>query len=500
MARLTINRFEDAAKRFENAEASFRPKWEAKCGCSAPGEQSRCWDCPYYKGLGRLIQGSLHSNPVKAFARIPPPVHEDPYADSVKQQCCEMYQHGYSIQDIQYLVGVPSRRILRDWLREVGLAGRSAQYPEHLKQKCLKMYADRLTPRQIEDETGIPADTITDWALHEKLSRKTKYPEKTKQQCLDLYTAGHSSEDIHAMTGIPVNTICAWIAKAKLGRAQKRYSDEEKQKCRVLYGDGKTPSQIETITGIKKATIRSWIRKELWNPAEEIDTQLLRGSQSSRKAQLSSERKPVGHWKNFETLKHEILQLNEARGKLGMMPTATELRELERGDIVKAITKQHGGFQSVAERAGLAYRKKRSQYWHDFEHVKGGLFDFIKQHGTPGVMPTKAQLEAVQMGSLCVAIDLHGGFPKVAKQLKLKLSYDRKPRGYWKNPANLKSEIENVAAQLGNPGVLPTHEELKQLGRNDLISAIASNGGWFSVARCLGLSYAKQYNNPNDYF
>lgn len=490
MLNVTLARFEQAAQRFEQAETLMIASWRRGCHCPAPGERPLCWNCPSYKGLGRLIQEKLHPDPRQTFAEILPPEYEDPYCDEVRRQCCEMYANDYPIQEIQRLTGVPSRRVLRNWLREVGLPGRSAHYPKKIKQKCLRMYADRLPVRQIEEETGVPADTITDWAMHAKITRKTKYPPETKQQCLDLYQAGQSSEDIHAMTGIPAITIRAWIADAELGREQKRYSKEDRQTCRELYRQGHTPKQIESTTGIKAVTIRSWIRKERWNFQEDVEAQTIEAVEDCTHP-LSVQRKPAGYWQNFDNLKHELLRLNEARGQIGMMPTTIELSQLDRGDIQKAISKHHGGFQAVAERLGLAYRKKRTGFWRDFEHLKNELFAFIREQGTPGIMPTKSELEAANRSALCLAVDQHGGFPCVAKQLKLRLAYDRKPRGYWKNPENLRAAIAEVNQALEHPGTLPTHEELKQLGRTDLISAIADNGGWPSVAKRLGLEYSK---------
>lgn len=502
MSYLTSDRFLAAASRFIKAETTVLPDWKAACRCLSPGEQEECWNCPYYKKLGQLTQQKLHDSPGKAFAKIPSLRFNDPYSEASKKLCQEMYRAGYSIDDIQQLVVIPLRKKLRDWLRECGLPERSIHYPEHLKQKCLEMYADRCTVRQIENETGVSADTLTDWVCEAKISRKRKYPAEMKQQCLNLYKTGHSSETIHAMTGVHAVTIRLWIADAEIGRGQKRYSEDEKLYCLRLYQGGKLPPEIEATTGIKQATIRSWIRKESWSREQALNAE---GNEEWKKKTEKSyppppPRKPLNYWKNFETVKCEILALNKKREQVGVMPTARELHELGRGDLQKAISTHHHGFQTVAEKMGLAYRKKRSRYWYDFETVKRELFAFIKKHGVPGVMPTKTEIETAKMGSLCMAIDLHGGFPVVASKLNLDLSYGRKHRGYWKNPDNLKSEIDCAAEQLGNPGVLPTHEELKQLGRTDLNSAISDNGGWASVARKLGYSYSKQYNNPNDYF
>jgi hypothetical protein len=182
------------------------------------------------------------------------------------------------------------------------------------------------------------------------------------------------------------------------------------------------------------------------------------------------------------------------------MPKAAELKQLGRGDLMKAISKHHGGYQSVAERMGLDCGKKRHRYWYDFANVEAELKAFIEQQGTPGIMPTKKELEEAGKGSLANALALHGGVLEAANRLNLKLAYDRKPQGYWDNPDNLRHEIEEVVQQLGTPGVLPTHEQLSSAQRSDLICAIARNGGWPSVARRFGLTYSKKYNNPSDYF
>ncbi len=491
MSNLTLDRFTSAALRFEKAEAQVRVAWKSACNCSSPGERIECWDCPYYKHLGRLTQRKLHSSPEEVFAEIPPPEPLDPYSMEVKSQCWDMYRHGYSVEDIQRLVGVPSRRILRGWLREVGLSSRSAFYPKDIKQRCMEMYASRCSPREIENETGVPADTVTDWAMQAGISRKRKYSDETQQNCLDLYEQGHTSDEIHQLTGIPAATIRAWVWKAGISRGQKRFSEADKKKCQVLYQQGKSAREIETLTSIPEATISSWVRKEGWTRMNQ--SQLPTAGESPK-------RKPDGYWKNFENLEREILELNVLRGQIGIMPKAAELKQLGRGDLMKAISTHHGGYQSVAERMKLDYRKKRHRYWHDFANVEASLKAFIEQQGTPGVMPTKTELEKAGKGSLANALGLHGGVLEVANRLNLKLAYDRKPQGYWDNPDNLRREIEEVALQLEIPGVLPTHEQLLQAQRSDLISAIASNGGWPSVARRFGLTYSKKYNNPSDYF
>lgn len=488
---LTFDMFQTAAARFSQAEAEVIEIWRSKaaCNCSSPGELEKCWECPYHKQLGRLIQKKLHSQPEKVFAKIPPPKLSDPYSPKVKELCCEMYSCGYSIKEIQELVGVPLRKELRKWLREEGLQARSANYPEHIKQKCLDLYAEGWTVRQIEDEVGVPADTVTDWAYIENLSRKRKYPDQIQQQCLQLYQAGHTSEDIHKMLGIPVVTIKTWIAKAGIGRKRKRYSKREQDKYLQLYLEGKSPREIEAMHGVKATTLRSWIRKmDLASNVSDIHRKEI----LNRSKRLYENKQRNNLWKNIKNLAQEIRSINEARGEINYIPSANVLRELDRGDLVYAITRYHGGFQSVAEYMGIGFRKRRSRYWHDFENLKQELFLYIREFGTAGIMPTKAELEEAGKAALSAALSIHGGVVEVARRLNLQFSYDRKPRSYWKNLNHLKGAIEEVSQQLRIQNRLPTHEELQELGRTDLISAIAKNGGWPSVSRRLGFSYSRK--------
>lgn len=494
MHKLTIDTFLEAAEQFSRIELAVRPQWRSACECSAPGVAAKCQVCPYYKELGLLVQQQIDPLSEKKLAEILPVPHADPYSESVKSQCIEMYLIGYSLQEIQKLNGIPLMRTLRTWLREVGLQKRSAKYSKDEKQTCIHLYIDGWEPKDIEKETGVPADTITDWAYSAGVSRIQKYSDELKQQCLEMYKEGKTAAQVAQAMQVNVGTLRVWIGKAGIGRQQKQYSKEKIDKCLRLYSEGVPPNEISRLTGVLAVTIRSWIRKAGWKD-ERLDP--LAQPNSLRE---THERKPSGYWKSFDNLKRELIVLNEKRGKIGAMPTATELKQMDRQDILRAICKHHGGFQAVAEKLKLSFCKRSPKYWHDFSNVEHDLLTFVEHKGTPGVMPTKEELTQAEENSLAAAIASHGGFPKVARQLKLKLSYARKPRGYWKNIDNLKAEIGSVAEQLDNPGVVPTYEELKQVGRPDLISAIADNGGWPAVARKLGFSYARHYNNPNDYF
>ena len=272
MGKLPLDIFAAVVERFTKAEELALLDWRRACDCSEPGLQMECRDCPYYKKLGLLMQSQVASLAEQEPATIMPLENADPYSEITKQQVQQLFKLQYSIQDIQYLLNIPSRRVIRKWLRAIDtLPGFSSHYPEGLKQQCVTDYANGLSPKQIEDETGVPADVITFWVLQFRVRRQGKYTDQEKQDCLELYKSGKSSNELHELTGISAVTIRTWIASAGIGRGQKRYSEEEKKICIDLYLEGSSSSEVARITGIKGETIRAWLRK----------LNLSRGSQGS---------------------------------------------------------------------------------------------------------------------------------------------------------------------------------------------------------------------------
>jgi hypothetical protein len=173
------------------------------------------------------------------------------------------------------------------------------------------------------------------------------------------------------------------------------------------------------------------------------------------------------------------------------MPTTNELKRFGRSDLESAIQK-HGGQQSVAERLGLNYTQKRRGHWDDFSSVRRELLGYIEEHGTPGVMPTRNQLEKAGRGDIVNAMNKHGGSRAVAKQMGLETTYMANPLGYWDDFANVERELISFIEEHGAPGVMPTHEELAITAHGDLSSAIRKHGGIQSVAEQLGLAYKQK--------
>jgi hypothetical protein len=134
---------------------------------------------------------------------------------------------------------------------------------------------------------------------------------------------------------------------------------------------------------------------------------------------MASERKPPEYWEDFSNLEHELLAFIEEHGTPRVMPKQDELIKARRSNLSNAI-RQHGGFQSVAEKLGWDYTRKRPDHWKEFDNVARELLAFIEKQGTPGVMPTKKALEKAGYSNLANAIEKnHGGYWSVAQKLSL---------------------------------------------------------------------------------
>ena len=201
--------------------------------------------------------------------------------------------------------------------------------------------------------------------------------------------------------------------------------------------------------------------------------------------------KPSGYWEDFANIERELLAFIAEHGEIGIMPTATELKEAEHGDLLVAIGKQ-GGIPVVAERLGLKRpdATKPASYWDDFATLERELLSFITEHGKAGVMPTQSELLDAKRGDLVHAIGNHGGILAVAERLNLERSDIAKPHSYWNDFSNVECELSAFIAEHGVAGIMPTTGELRSAKCRALAHAILKHGGFSVVARRLGLAYA----------
>ncbi|MDE3090145.1 MAG: hypothetical protein KGJ80_12250, partial [Chloroflexota bacterium] len=213
---------------------------------------------------------------------------------------------------------------------------------------------------------------------------------------------------------------------------------------------------------------------------------------------MKTKKKPNGYWDDFANVERELRAFIVEHGAGGIMPNQGMLVNADRRDLIHAI-RHNGGFSDVAERLGLELRRTRKfkGYWGDFANFEKELRAFITSHGTDGIMPSIPELQSAGRRDVARAVGQHGGFPAVAERLGLKRLDNRrpmqkrmdprKPSGYWDDFANVEKELRAFVTQHGIEGVMPTQSQLHTAERNDLNSAIGKHGGFWAVAKRLGL-------------
>jgi hypothetical protein len=177
------------------------------------------------------------------------------------------------------------------------------------------------------------------------------------------------------------------------------------------------------------------------------------------------------------------------------MPSRSALHAAGRYDLHQAIVAA-GGYAQVSEDLDRYPAWPPSRHLRSFRTLAAELKEFCEDAGLPkNKMPTKGELLSMGRSDLHQAVTKLGGYPTVARKLRLKSQ--RKKRGEWKNieatAAELKKFVEGK--QFGERGGggsgdvllrMPTHEELRAAGRHDLRHALQQHGSE-EVARIAGL-------------
>lgn len=212
-------------------------------------------------------------------------------------------------------------------------------------------------------------------------------------------------------------------------------------------------------------------------------------------------------------VKSEIQKL-EIDGKIqrGMLPSATVLHNLDRGDLVTAILCT-GGFSKIANLLNLSspprgrpqaklnrsaskterpvkriVRKKRN-CWSSWRFLKGQVRSFAALH-CDGHMPLQRELVDKGRSDLANAIQKHGGFAHVARRTGLTPALSvkfKRPKDYWSDLAVLHGELLTFMTKNGYHGVMPRRDQLLKAGRSDIVYAIRKYGGDSAVAADLHL-------------
>ncbi len=126
----------------------------------------------------------------------------------------------------------------------------------------------------------------------------------------------------------------------------------------------------------------------------------------------------------------------------------------------------------------------------DFEALKSTLVTWVGAFGTTGMMPTAAELKGSSppRNDIVIAITKHGGPKSVAARCGLDMSYEKRADGYYGEFSVLAHEIYQAVDANDWAGVMPTPDQLKTSGHGALVRPIGVHGGFWEVAKALGLT------------
>lgn len=123
----------------------------------------------------------------------------------------------------------------------------------------------------------------------------------------------------------------------------------------------------------------------------------------------------------------------------------------------------------------------------DFQLLEKEIRKFIAAYGNEGFMPRRHVVRQHGRIDLEKAITAMGGFATIAARMKLSLSYERRPSGYWGNLQNLQNEVNFFQKEIEDEVIMPTRRSMQTSGRWDLARAMEKWGGLVEVARISGL-------------
>lgn len=203
--------------------------------------------------------------------------------------------------------------------------------------------------------------------------------------------------------------------------------------------------------------------------------------------------RPYMYWRNFENLQAEL----EPYVQDGGLPTAKQLLEARRSELIRAIS-MHGGWKQVAERMNV--RPSSKPDWSEISVVLRHVRLAAERAGLPEAhFPGMSVLRRYGTRGLLSAIRTrHGGLANICAIMSSSQTSShpasRKPRGYW-TVDTLRNEVMRCAKQLcehEKPLHMPTATELRRIGRSDIVAAVGRAGGFRRIAKLCSLPRRKR--------
>ena len=193
------------------------------------------------------------------------------------------------------------------------------------------------------------------------------------------------------------------------------------------------------------------------------------------------------HWQNFENVESTLEIITR---DLGHFPTHQEVIGLGGyGGLAMAVTKYHGGYNSVRQKMGVEIKKRSNCFCENqenFELLKSEIQEIANklEH-----FPSQKDLVNLKRQDLIWGIKKKGGFRKLRDILGFEQI--RNPNGYW-NKKEIEKRLEQITQDIQK---FPTEGDLNSLNNGDLLSAIRRNGGLSFFRQKMGYTSKQRARN-----
>ena len=196
-----------------------------------------------------------------------------------------------------------------------------------------------------------------------------------------------------------------------------------------------------------------------------------------QKMGFKSKRVEADHWSNIENIKNAIAELEK---ELDHFPSISEIMRNGYSGMVRAITKQHGGYRTIRLLMGGKIIQQSAGHWQKWRNVELVLQELTESLGH---FPSETDLRNSQYSTIPNAIrQYYGGMREVRKRMGEKKI--KKPNKYWHDFENIRKELAPPILELGK---FPTHNQLIERGESSLSSAIRDyHGGFRKVKHRVG--------------
>jgi len=171
-----------------------------------------------------------------------------------------------------------------------------------------------------------------------------------------------------------------------------------------------------------------------------------------------NKRRVDNYWKDIENVKKELQPIID---ELGRFPTNNEIKQ-RNTSLSAPIQKYHGGLAHLRQQLGYKVSWKKPNYWREIAHVKREIQEIIDELGR---FPSYNEVEERSCSLVSAIRKYHGGFNKV-KALYGQPA-EKKPKGYWEDEDNLRSEVEQLIQELGH---FPSRKEIQR--KKGLLEAV----------------------------